>query len=426
MSRLIAVIGLLAGCSDAPTTLLVDVSLASGSPPPQSLSVSVYDTRGPLTLHASTRSASLPGQIVVRGLPTESQRVRVVVTGVAASTSLMGGVAVQTQAHQQVQTALLLDSAIIDSDGDGVPDGLDDCDGVANADQKDSDGDGVGDACASQVDAGVLDQATADDLAGLDLAGVDLATTPPPPDLATVRDGAPPIVDLGSAFNPDLKPSSCASLSPKPLLCEDFEASATLDNSLWTVSASPVMDSAFSHRGQRSLHMHSPAINAGGVESLGQMFEQRSFQGFTGSDLYVRLWAYAPKAPAGSDSVRIVSTEQPASPYDGLGVMLTPTNLLLEDWETTFRVQTSTTAPTFASWGCYELHVVLSPTNGTFTLSGQNIPSVGTITGKTQPTPAVGQISIGPYFYMPVASQPVYYLWVDDIIVDNKPIGCDR
>ncbi len=38
-----------------------------------------------------------------------------------------------------------------DSDGDGIPDELDDCPNVANAEQTDTDGDGVGDACAVQT-----------------------------------------------------------------------------------------------------------------------------------------------------------------------------------------------------------------------------------------------------------------------------------
>lgn len=39
-----------------------------------------------------------------------------------------------------------------DADGDGIPDGQDNCPTVANADQKDSDGDGVGDACDQCAD----------------------------------------------------------------------------------------------------------------------------------------------------------------------------------------------------------------------------------------------------------------------------------
>jgi hypothetical protein len=38
-------------------------------------------------------------------------------------------------------------AAMFDSDGDGTPNGLDNCPGIYNPDQKDSDGDGYGDAC---------------------------------------------------------------------------------------------------------------------------------------------------------------------------------------------------------------------------------------------------------------------------------------
>ena len=54
-----------------------------------------------------------------------------------------------------------------DSDGDGVPDGLDNCPQVANADQADSDGDTIGDACDQ---GGTAAERTIDDI-GLSLKG---------------------------------------------------------------------------------------------------------------------------------------------------------------------------------------------------------------------------------------------------------------
>jgi hypothetical protein len=52
------------------------------------------------------------------------------------------------------------ESRPIDSDGDGVPDGVDNCPAVANADQVDGDGDGYGDACdCDPADAAVFGEA---------------------------------------------------------------------------------------------------------------------------------------------------------------------------------------------------------------------------------------------------------------------------
>jgi len=36
---------------------------------------------------------------------------------------------------------------VVDSDNDGIADGVDNCPAVANTDQADEDGDGIGDAC---------------------------------------------------------------------------------------------------------------------------------------------------------------------------------------------------------------------------------------------------------------------------------------
>ena len=47
--------------------------------------------------------------------------------------------------------AVAVDQACADADGDGVPDGTDNCPNVPNSDQADSDGDGIADACESQA-----------------------------------------------------------------------------------------------------------------------------------------------------------------------------------------------------------------------------------------------------------------------------------
>ena len=80
-----------------------------------------------------------------------------------------------------------------DADGDGTPDGADNCAEVANAGQADADGDELGDACDPDRDGDRHRNAT-DNCAG----------TPNPSQLDADGDGA------GNACDPDFEPPSCA------------------------------------------------------------------------------------------------------------------------------------------------------------------------------------------------------------------------
>lgn len=49
---------------------------------------------------------------------------------------------------------------LVDADGDGIPNGEDNCRAVANADQKDTDGNGIGDACEKRIGSPTRQQKT--------------------------------------------------------------------------------------------------------------------------------------------------------------------------------------------------------------------------------------------------------------------------
>jgi len=68
----------------------------------------------------------------------------------SASSGVPTAVGSDTDYYYHVCAGILSASACskpLDSDGDGIPDSVDNCPHVANPDQKDTDGDGVGDAC---------------------------------------------------------------------------------------------------------------------------------------------------------------------------------------------------------------------------------------------------------------------------------------
>jgi Thrombospondin type 3 repeat len=88
-------------------------------------------------------------------------------------------------------------TAVLDTDGDGVPDAQDNCPKVANPDQLDSDKDGVGDACDNCPFTYNPDQK---DSNGNGIG--DACEAPPPPKMCDVdKDGDVDLKDLAGIFN---------------------------------------------------------------------------------------------------------------------------------------------------------------------------------------------------------------------------------
>jgi hypothetical protein len=136
----------LIGCGGPSTTLSLAIDVAAGDPTPDTIALALYDPRGAIARDVPV-AAGLPTQTLL-DLPDVDQTVRVAGLGSRAGAQVdLGASAIAVRAHQVNQGGLLLAAGTVDSDGDGVADTIDDCPGVANADQTDSNGDGVGDAC---------------------------------------------------------------------------------------------------------------------------------------------------------------------------------------------------------------------------------------------------------------------------------------
>lgn len=140
-----ALLMLAAGCS--PTTVRIALSVASGTPS-QTVSLSLYDERGPVILDRAMQKeiTEMGGAAssLLAVLPDASSDLRVVADG---SLGAEGGAKVTASAHHEVAVKVVLAAATPDGDGDGVPDAFDNCPSVKNHDQLDESGSGSGDAC---------------------------------------------------------------------------------------------------------------------------------------------------------------------------------------------------------------------------------------------------------------------------------------
>lgn len=349
-----------AGCA-SPTTILVDVSSVDGSEP-NALSVSVYDAFHAL-VRARPGATRLPGTIVVE-LPDAPSSLRIVVAGAP----LLGGTRADAAVGKQTRAAISLSSTTADSDGDGVPDELDNCPTVANGDQADANGDGRGDACAGGT--------------------------------------------------------SCGALTKVPF-CDDFEAGFSL--SRWRVSKSSTSavvdvntDARFVHRGTQSLHLLLPAVPLGGGGDV-DVSEIATFSTFAdAASFWVRAWIWLPHSPNGSDEVRLFIAD--AQDTQGIGLFVATDHTTLSSWVPPGG-NLRGAPPGFGEWTCYVWRVDLA---GALSLSGTEVPTLGPLMTPVQPAQKLSELGIGIFFANATVAQPAFEMYLDDVFMDTQPVTCDQ
>lgn len=349
-----------AGCA-SPTTVLVDVSSVDGSEP-NALSVSVYDDFVAL-VRARPGATQVPGTIVVE-LPDAPRTLRIVVAGAP----LLGGTRVESAVGKQTRAAIMLSPATADSDGDGVPDDLDNCPTVANGNQADANGDGRGDACSGGT--------------------------------------------------------SCASLTKVPF-CDDFEAG--FSTSRWRVSKSTSSavvetnsDARFVHRGTQSLHLLLPPVPTGGGGDV-DISEIATFSTFAdATSFWVRAWMWLPHSPFGVDEVRLFVAD--ALNTEGIGISVANDHTTLGSWVPPGGYVKGA-APGYGEWTCYVWRVDLA---GALSLSGTEVPMLGPLMTPVQPAQKLSELGIGLFFQKTTVDQPAFEMYLDDVFMDTQPVTCDQ
>ena len=206
--RAAPVLLLLAGCTSAPpASLLLTITSAPGAPAPEAVQVRTFDGSGALQPFTSfvappPRPDGQLGTVVIYPAHGGDPALRIQAQGMRQGVVISEGTTRATVASGRQETATLALAAAraADSDGDGVPDAIDNCPAQANERQDDTNRDGRGDACAGGDTNG---------------GSSDGGGSPGAPTIAAVPDAAVAAADSASTRErpPEAKPpgAACAS-----------------------------------------------------------------------------------------------------------------------------------------------------------------------------------------------------------------------
>jgi hypothetical protein len=214
-----------------------------------------------------------------------------------------------------------------------------------------------------------------------------------------------------------LNASRCGGLSVK--LCDGFEAAA-LDAKWQKSLASGVvtLDSSRAYRGQSAVHLHTNAVGAGMSSVDASIFTSAPLP-ITGT-AYVRAWLYlkTPQPATTTQVINFLDANQGGVAY----VVESGGNAGINDYALpqTYTASASTTVP-FDRWTCLQMQLAQTAASGDISIFIDGAKVDVMLTGSA--TPPMNRVAFGLDYYMPpaIAAQDA---WLDEVIVDDKPISC--
>ena len=357
-----------AGCG-APTAVELSISVDAKAPAPSSLRVALWGD-GPIgNPHAlSLDGKSLPGTLLVLPPSAETRNFRLRVDGLDAAGALTSQAAAATPVvagSVPIYPLTLTAGALLDGDGDGVPDAVDDCPALADP----------------------------------------LQDCP----------GGP--ADL-SGPQPDLSAPSCP---PGALLCEDWESGGTAG---WTPSiggplpAQLAVDGTRPHRGLLSLHGSAPvgSMDAGSNDSTESLIH--SFAPASSGLLALRTFLYTEDPPGDFDLYFFFDSE--TNPSYSVGGA-SGGNWVVTHPSVGADLHGPDAVP-LGRWVCVELRLTISSSgpNGRVQLLVDGATEIDTPydTSGTM----IDAVTYG--IARDTGAQP-WSVWLDDLVVATAPIGCN-
>jgi hypothetical protein len=208
------------------------------------------------------------------------------------------------------------------------------------------------------------------------------------------------------------------------LFCDGFENGS----GAWTVGTthgSVAIDPSRAYRGTHSLHARTEAVTGNSQPALGAGYGHL-FLPAPPFPLFVRMFVYMP-APVPPSVGAFVNVLQAIPPYAGMQLNVRPPggylggtgyNGLNSDWSAANDLVPAD------SWTCVELEIDGPPTN-TVRVFVSDVELTAMREGLPASVPPLGLLQVGLAYYAANA-QPAADLWIDEVAVDGKRIGCSN
>jgi hypothetical protein len=222
----------------------------------------------------------------------------------------------------------------------------------------------------------------------------------------------------------DTRPSLCSLAGAA--LCEGFEGEL-LGYPPWGLveyAGAATIDPTRTYRGQHGLRAHL-AAQAGGPSGEVRQAEVTQDVAVPLPALYLRMFLYLP-APGPPDNVRFAAALQRFTPYDGIGLWYDHGFIGYSGIDTSLKEHISATRLPLDRWVCVEW-LIGAGAAGTSQVwvDGVDVADLH-VSGPTQPAAApLGRTSFGAALFGVPMDLPTYDLWMDELLVDSRRIGCD-
>jgi hypothetical protein len=209
----------------------------------------------------------------------------------------------------------------------------------------------------------------------------------------------------------------CPTAHPDALLCEDFESPAVS----WDYT---VID-----HGQ--VERDATRAATGTASLAAEIFDANEYKdarwgkdsvlpAIASGELHLREKLWLSSTTAITDQLSILVTGNRVSPYPAAFMLLTPGNIAIVVEGN--HVMASGDFPR-DRWVCVELNLVVDNTHGSVLLAFDGAPILAMTEIDTGVAGGYTNVDVGIHYATP--AQAAAQLWIDDVVADVTPIGCD-